>query len=122
MSLAKELEQARSRIRDLEAMLETISGRSEGSEFRWEAWDLNRDDRTSPVNVLNLPGNGRFVLVLGKDRFGREMRMQVCPGSGPDGTQGVEIRAEHSLRIMYAGGCNTLYVTEQDPRDIPRQD
>lgn len=85
------------------------------SSFCWEPWD----SRDGDSHKMPLPSNGCVVIELGKDRHGRMMRLQVSQGRGPDGTRGVEIRGEHLLRVMSAGGCNTVYVTEQDPRDVP---
>lgn len=116
MASQRDLERANARIKDLEAMLDTLSGRCPESEFRWEAWDHRADGAHS--KRLYLPDRGRLFIELGKDRYGRTMRLEIAPGRGPDGTRGVEIRGEHLLRSM--GTCaNVIYVTEQDPRDIP---
>lgn len=113
----REHDKALGRIKDLEAMLDTLSARCPESEFRWEEWDTNAPQGHS--KRIYLPDRGRIFIELGKDRHGRTMKLEITPGSGPDGTRGVHIRGEHLLRIVNTGASNTTYVTEQDPRDVP---
>lgn len=118
MSLPKDLDRANARIADLEAMLDTLSGRYDNSEFKWEAWDFRANE--GHTRTINLPSSGRLYIELGKDRYGRMMRLQVAPSRGPDGTRGVEIRGEIGLLRSMSSAANVLYVTEQDPRDVSR--
>lgn len=114
--LRQQLQVAESRVKDLEAMLEALSGRYEGSCFRWEAWDFGLEG--THTRKINLPSKGRLYIELGKDRYGRMMRLEIAPAACPDGTQGVRITGEHLLRNLSSGACNVIYVTEQDPRDL----